>query len=198
MVAGWRENNPMRVRFPAMAATALALSSAAFANESVYTKLSGPAAHCTELESQADEGGWYLERCAGHAGVAVFVGEGDLRTMVSYGWNAKAEIAAHEKGPAFNTIDDTLEWRLKDGKPFATILRWKVDGGPDMPKGEMLVVTQLDEGNQCWVAVVAAHKNRDANALARRAADDLAGTVTCGENYRAKSVGTPDTDIWEE
>ncbi|MCC6919457.1 MAG: hypothetical protein IT548_09645 [Alphaproteobacteria bacterium] len=198
----------MRFRFPVLAAALLALApaalasaalaSAALANESVYTKLSGPAAHCAELESQPDEGGWYLERCTGHAGIAVFVGEGDLRTMVSYGMNARAEKAASETFPAFNTIGETLEWRLKDGKPFATILRWKIDGGPDMPKGEMLVVTQLDEGNQCWVAVIAAHKNKDANELARKAADEMAGTVTCGDDYRAKSVGTPDPAIWEE
>jgi hypothetical protein len=64
-----------------------------------------------------------------------------------------------------------------------------------MPKGEMLVVTQLEAGNQCWIAVVAAHKNKNANELARQAADELAGTVDCATETPA-IVGTPDNDIF--
>ncbi len=186
------------MRLTGTLAFALLLAPAAFAaNESAYTKLDGEGAHCRTLEENADEGGFFLQQCAGHSGIGVFVAEGDLRMMVSYGWNARAEKAATQTFPYFNTIGDTLEWRLKDGKPIATILRWKIDGGPDLPTGEMLVVTQLDEGNQCWIAVVAAHKNKDANELARKAADELAGSVTCGDSYTARSIGTPDPAIWE-
>jgi hypothetical protein len=180
-----------------VAALALLLVPAAFAsNDSAYTKLAGEGAHCRTIEENPDEGGSFLQQCAGHSGIAVFVGEGDLRTFVSYGWNARAEKAATQTFPAFNTIGDTLEWRLKDGKPVATILRWKIDGGPYMPKGEMLVVTQLDEGNQCWIAIVAAHKNKDANELARHAADELAGTVDC-DGFSARTYGTTDPDIYD-
>lgn len=181
------------MRLFACIAAALALVPAASGKtESVYTKLLTPEANCKELESNPDEGGSFLSRCPGYGGIAVYVGEGDLRMVVAYGMNAKGEIAYSQTFPAFNTIGETLEWRLKDGKPFATILRWKIDGGPDMPKGEVLVVTQLEEGNQCWVAMVSANKNKDANELARKAADELAGTVTCSEDTVAKAYGVVD------
>lgn len=185
----------MRHGFISAAAIALpALFPALAGNDSAYTKLGGPEAHCTTIEENADEAGWVLQRCAGYQGNAVFVGEGDLRTMVSYGWNARAEKAASQTFPYFNTIGDTVEWRLKDGKPVATILRWKIDGGEGMAKGEVLVVTQLNEGNQCWIAEVSASKNANANDLARQAADELAGTFDC-ENQMPRVYGTADYDV---
>lgn len=183
------------MRFGTTLAAALALAPAVLAaNDSAYTRLAGEGAHCTTLEERPDEAGWFLERCAGHSGIPVFVGEGDLRTFVSYGWNAKAERAAGETFPFFNTIGDTLEWRLKDGKPVATILRWKIDGGDGLPRGEVLVVTQLDEGNQCWIAQVSATMNPNANVLARQAADELAGNFRCGDQM-PRIYGIPDHNV---
>ena len=176
-----------------LAAASIAAGSAAAGNDSAYTKLMTPEANCTLVDSNEEEA-WSISRCPGRDGIAVFVSEGDLRMSVSYGWNAKAETAASQTFPLFNTIGETLEWRLRDGKPFATILRWKMDGGPDMPKGEVLVVTQLNEGNQCWVATVNASKNKDANELARKAADELAGTITC-DGHQPQAIGIADPDL---
>jgi hypothetical protein len=176
-----------------LAAAVLLAAPAAAKTESAYTKLMTEGAGCTVIDANEEEG-WSTSRCPGYGGVPVFVSEGDLRLMVSYGWNAKAEIAAAQTFPLFNTIGETLEWRLRDGKPFATILRWKIDGGPDMPRGEVLVVTQLDEGNQCWVATVNASRNKNANELARKAADELAGTVTC-DGSQAPAIGVSDPDL---
>jgi hypothetical protein len=181
------------IRTAAVLAALLAPAALA-ASDSAYTRLAGDGAHCTTLEDKPDEGGSFLQRCAGFQGNAVFVAEGDLRTFVSYGWNARAEKAASQTFPAFNTIGDTLEWRLKDGKPVATILRWKIDGGEGMPKGEVLVVTQLNEGNQCWIAEVSASMNANANELARQAADELAGTFDC-ENEMPRVYGTADYEV---
>jgi hypothetical protein len=176
-------------------AFAVLLSPSAFAaNDSAYTMIAGEGAHCTTLKSNPDEGGSYLQRCAGHSGTAVFVAEGDLRTFVSYGWNAQAEIAASETFPFFNGVGDTVEWRLRDGSPVATILRWKIDGGDGLPKGEVLVVTQLQEGNQCWIAQISATMNPDANMLARQAADELAGNFRCGDEM-PRIYGTPDYNV---
>jgi hypothetical protein len=78
-------------------------------------------------------------RCKGFGGLDVRVAEGDLRMFVSYGPDAAAQTAAQQTVPAFNTTGETLEWRLADGEPFATILRfhWDSDGA----KGSTLVVT---------------------------------------------------------
>lgn len=186
----------MRSTLLALPVMLLAAPTALAANESADTKIGTPPAQgCTELESNPDEGGSYVMRCRGHAGVQVIVAEGDLRTFVSYGWNARGEQAASQTFPNFNSVNDTIEWRLKDGKPFATILRWKIDGGEGLPKGEALVVTQLNEGNQCWVAVVSATKNEKANELARQAADELGGKVTCTEGMAPKVYGTPHPEL---
>jgi len=45
-------------------------------------------------------------------------------------------------------------------------------------KGQVLVVTQLVEGNTCHVAYVDALANKDANELARKAADE-SGDFDC-------------------
>ena len=71
-----------------------------------------------------EEGGSYLGSCAGYAGYGVLLAEGDLRMSVFYGfvgeWYAEG---AWESFGAFNSVNDTLEWRLKDGVPQSTILR---------------------------------------------------------------------------
>jgi hypothetical protein len=79
----------------------------------------------------------------------------------------------------FNTIGETLEWRLKkDGqgwKPIATILRynWSVDDR----KGAILVVTMLGADETCHMAYVEASGNPKANEQARALAD--AGEFDC-------------------
>ena len=173
-----------------------ALAPASAKTESAYTKIFTKAAKCKTVESNEEEG-WAVAKCPGYKGMEVWVGDGDNRVTVGYGKNGRDELAFSSTFPNFNTTGDTIEWRLKDGKPVATILRWKIDGGEGLPKGEMLVVTQLNAGNQCWIAVVAAHKNKNANELARQAADSLAGTVDC-EATMPRVVGTPDTAIYPQ
>jgi hypothetical protein len=68
----------------------------------------------------------------------------------------------------------------------------------DDQKGEALVVTQLAEGNQCWIARVSASTNKDANELARKAADKLAGTITCTPETEPETYGKPDPVIMPE
>jgi hypothetical protein len=124
-----------------------------------------------------DGGVWW---CAGYAGIPVRVAEGDLRFLVSYGPDAANELAAGQTLPQFNTIHTTLEWRLDDGRPFATILRYFTDTG-DGRRGQVLVVTRLGEtGTVCHVGYVDALANPEANALAREIADGWAPGFVCG------------------
>lgn len=155
---------------------------------SAYTKIDLD--QCRLREAAAEEGtfggSW---DCAGYAGIPVYVMEGDLRMFVSFGTNAAAEIAAEQTLPNFNTINETLEWRLRGGRPFAAILRWFLDDGEGGKAGSVLIVTQLVPRATCQVARVDAGANRNANVLARQAADQLAGNFDC--NQPPVIIGNP-------
>lgn len=78
---------------------------------------------------------------AGYGGLTGRVAEGDLRMFVSYGEGAARQKSAGQTLRAFNSTGDTLEWRLKDGKPLATILRFRWDS--DDLEGSTLVGHQV-------------------------------------------------------
>lgn len=152
---------------------------------SAYTDLD--LADCREQPTDPDDplqsGVWW---CEGYAGIPVYVTEVDLRFIVSYGPTATEEIAASETLPAFNTLGDTIEWRLApglDGRPlpFATILRFHTDA--DGIKGQVLVITKLaTPGQVCRVGTIDVSHNPDANALAREVADNAAPGFACGHD----------------
>lgn len=120
--------------------------------------------------------------CQGYEGRPIRVSEGDLRFSLRYGSEAGGDsvYASGQTLPPFNTLGPRIEWRLEDGEPFATIVRYftaRPDGEPG-PEGQVLVVTQLVEGNTCHIAYVDARANPDPNALAREAADN-SGDFDC-------------------
>jgi len=151
------------------------------ANTSAYTKVKLDA--CRAIPPAPDDplesGAWW---CDGHAGIPVYVSEGDLRFFVSYGDTAPDELAAMTTLPAFNHIGETIEWRLDpDGRPLATILRFFTSPGDGAPDGQVLVITKLGgPGQVCHLGYVDALTNPDANALARTVADNGAATFDCG------------------
>jgi hypothetical protein len=145
-------------------------------NSSVYTRLVLADCRSEALSGEVEDGGvWW---CEGHAGIMVRVAEGDLRMMVSYGPEAASEPAAGWTLPAFNTIGETLEWRLDEqGRPIATILRFRTadDAGK---RRSTLVVTRLGPpGTVCPIGTVDAVDNPDANEIARAVADNFAGNA---------------------
>lgn len=121
--------------------------------------------------------------CPGYKGMPVYVAEGDLRFMVSFGFGADREPAAEQTLSPFNTLGPTIEWRLSNAggiwRPFAAIVRYHldaVDGGPD---GQVLAVIRIEPGATCHVAYVDARANGNANELARQAADETARDFDC-------------------
>ena len=139
-------------------------------------------ADCLVLEADDFGVSW---ACPGYRGYPVHVSEGDLRFFITYGFNIDQEPGAQTLDP-FNRLGERLEWRLSDAQgrwlPVATIVRYHtadIDTGAD--SGQVLVVTQLAEGNSCHIAYVDARANADANALARAAAD-AAGDFECGSD----------------
>ena len=143
---------------------------------SVYT--STVPADCRQLGAGT---AFSTNRCTGPGGMAVLIEEGDLRFSVSYGPKAKDEPAAKQGFKPLQGIGDKIEWRLcADGRPFATILRWRMGFDAPADRREILVVTRLPPGKVCWVAMIDARANKDPNTLARKVADEQAGAFDCG------------------
>jgi hypothetical protein len=177
----------MCICFALAAAIMMAATAGASADgiESAYSKIELEGGSCLLLtppqEIEEMQGAEFV--CPGHAGIVVWVGEGDLRFFLGYGSHGRSQCSYGQTLSAFNTIGDTLEWRLHEAdgemRPFATILRYTVDS--DNGEGQFLVVTKLDSHEACHMAYVSVDEP-DANTLAREAADKYGPTFNCGED----------------
>ena len=172
-----------------IAATLTATGAAAIGNTSVYTEFD--VKRCRAVahgKSPVDQGAWL---CPGHGNFRVKLEVADERMAVSFVRSGKEEAGKFETFPAFNdAYSGRIEWRLKAGSAFATILRWNVmtqgdqekATGPVKPSGRVLVVTRLAPGGTCHVGYVDAVANSDANLLARAIADEKAQEFKCGQD----------------
>lgn len=138
---------------------------------------------CLVLEADDFGASW---ACPGYKGFPVMVQEGDLRFSISYGFEPEKNSAGFQTLPPFNNLGGKLEWRLSNAKgyffPVATIVRYHTaDNETGENKGQVLVVTQIAEGNSCHIAYVDALANKDANELARAAADK-SGDFDCAND----------------
>ena len=161
------------------------LSTSAFAVESAYTKTNFDK-DCKVIEE--GEAGGVTAICPGLLGYQIHFTEGDLRQSAFYGYVGQWHAAgAFESFGPFNYAAPTVEWRIENGRPFATIRRWFVSMGEDangkpLPVVQVLVVSrvaQKDDGEGCIVAYVEATANKNANDLARKAADEEARDFAC-------------------
>lgn len=135
---------------------------------------------CLVLDADDFSAQW---ACPGYKGFPMLVREGDLRFAVAFGFNPGANAVGFQTLPPFNYLGNKVEWRLSNASgrwlPVATILRYFTDGVEDEDdEGQILVVTQIAEGNSCHIAYVDARANKNANELARQAAD-RAGDFDC-------------------
>ena len=172
----------VRFNLPALLLPLLAvLPGPAVAQTSAYTSL--VLAACSERpRNPREELPLLVWDCPGYGGIPVLVSESDGRVSVAYGVDGQPEIGGGQTLPEFNTIGDTLEWRLDAaGAPYATILRYQTQPGDGGPTGEVLVVTRLGD-TVCHIAYVDALANANANELARQAADLFARTFDCNAN----------------
>jgi hypothetical protein len=152
---------------------------------------------CRTIGKPSELDGSTTRVCPGKSGLVVVIVEDDLREVVSVGRNRTAaarEPAAQVWYHPFNSSAHTVEWRTADGKPFAIIQRWLMADNGDLDKSgrptdkPMLAVTRLPPGPVCHVAYVDAQANRDANELARKAADEFARGFQCGKD-EVKVIG---------
>lgn len=162
-------------------------------NTSVYTKYDLD--KCKKLDQgntdEGDSGSWL---CKGYRDLKIYFAEGDLRDVVAFGKSPKAHCAAQQTFSGFNSVNPIVEWRLSNGKPIAAIQRWTVSYDPeDSAKTKTwLVVTRMEAGNSCHMAVVeGAFPN--ANIKARELADSLSEKFECGVSVQT-AVALPTTD----
>jgi hypothetical protein len=172
--------------------TAVAATSPASAqqNTSRYTSVAEKSCRKFESTKVAGDEIALAYDCRGLPGYSVVVSEDDLRTFVAIGLNrmhAKDQLSAQQGFYPFNSVHDTLEWRVdaKTKKPFATIQRWRIADNADLDKDSrpktvgLLVVTRIPPGPSCHVAYIDVAANENPNALAQKAADELAKNFDC-------------------
>ena len=127
----------------------------------------------------------------------VRIWEGDLRSFVGFGKMAPAQCASMQTFGAFNSLGPRVEWRMRDGKPFATILRWLTEANTDgkSVKQNWLVVTKLGDKDACHIAYIDT-KYADANEVARQRADERAAAFNCAKDMPEifSSLGGSATD----
>jgi hypothetical protein len=180
----------------ALFAAAFSLISAASAQTFSSSYTSTAPRDCRTVGKPGDNGST-TQVCPGKSGLVVLLSEDDLRQTVSVGPNraaASKEPAAEAWFAPFNSTSNTVEWRAVDGKPFAIIQRWLIADNNDLDKAgtptskPVLAVTRLPPGPVCHVAYIDGQANRNANELARQAADEFARDFRCGKD-EVKVVG---------
>lgn len=176
----------MRVLFSAFALSLLLAANPAMAEESAYTDLD--LGECKVLKRYEEAGGFDLS-CPGLPNVDVFVSEGDARMDIDFG----ARNTSFDTFGQLNSLGSRIEWRLRNGEPFAAIVRHKLqvsENGSAFDHGEVLSVSTVGTKRNpgCPIAYVDALLNKNANTLARAAADEEASAFRCGTD-RARSLG---------
>ncbi len=144
--------------------------------QSVYTSLDLD--DCKVLETYEESGG-QLFRCEGYQGIPLYVTDENARFDVDAGipnteWTTKAR--------PYNSIGDTVEWRIQGGKPVAIILRYNfmTDGIDPVRTSELAIASIGHEGSPgCLIGWVEADAQPDQNTAARQIADQQAEDFAC-------------------
>lgn len=153
-------------------------------------------ASCRQLPA-ADEdipgGSW---TCPGYDGASVLISDGDDRSFVGFGGRPEDTCSHRRTFQPFNTALSPIEWRLRDGKPFAVIERWRVTTNDQGGTMTWLVVTALKGDESCPVHYVAGSFPK-ANEQARRAADELVNGFDCARDAPGfqSTVGPPAIEL---
>jgi hypothetical protein len=123
---------------------------------------------------------YFTSVCQGREGFDVHLDGGDLRSWISLSLRNKADLIAEnisfsfESGQFSNIAGSKLEWRYRDNKLNALIVRMSGQDPENINKElSTLAVIRIDKNNPsgaCVIGVVNAHQ-ANANLLARAIAD---------------------------
>ncbi|MGL4296119.1 MAG: hypothetical protein ACRCTG_10415 [Aestuariivirga sp.] len=161
---------------------------------SAYTRFD--LAKCQVIE-KGDEyvftGVW---RCPGLGGVDIFQASSDDRSYAAFGRDGTAHCAFRKTFGPLNTALSPVEWRLRDGKPFAAIERWAVFKDDAVNSYTWLVINALRPADSCPVHYVAGSFPA-ANQQARDMADRLAEGFDCetGVPTYDSTIGPPPIEL---
>jgi hypothetical protein len=167
-------------KFAALIVLGLSATAAAAGNiTSVYSDLDLKTCKALQLYT-GDEGEGGEWECKGIKGYDVMFWEGDLRGNIAFGPLARSQCSSAQSFGAFNSPGAKIEWRMENGKPIATILRWFTDNGSGEAnaKQNWLAVTKLNGKDACRMALIDT-KYPNANTLAQAKADGKAHTFNC-------------------
>jgi hypothetical protein len=160
--------------------------------KSVYTKIDLKKCQQTEKPDEYVFGGTW--RCKGVGGYDVFISSADDRESAAFGKIKGNNCSGLKTFNAFNSVDNTVEWRVKNGRPYAAILRWTVSIDPEdsAKQATWLVINKLEAKDSCHMHYVAG-SYPNANDQARKAADDLASDFNCETDVPTvdSNVGAP-------
>ncbi|MGX1789723.1 hypothetical protein ACWIGM_23445 [Bosea sp. NPDC055332] len=126
-----------------------------------------------------------IHRCPGKPGFTVIWTAGDDSSAVEFGAKALQETISDKA--AFFEVGRTIEWRgPKAARPQAAIVRYATGASVGKLDGSRLVVYRLaPDAASCIIGSVDARKP-DANATARRLADEKAAGFRCGQDARTE------------
>lgn len=150
----------------------------------VYTKIDDVRANRYKLckvvqRSGTDDNPVLEERCpSGPDGWIVSMFSADAREHVRFGHPAEGgKTVPDALEGAFADPNDVIEWRLRDGKPFAAIHRYFLDNR------QVLTIHRLQaDKTSCVAAIVNVRRGRDANEQAIKIADGLGAGFECGRD----------------
>ena len=144
--------------------------------KSVYTSLD--IEKCKVLETYKESGGRAF-RCKGYQDIPLYVTKWGGRFDVDAGVPNSEWTTARRP---YNSIGDTVEWRIHNSKPVAMILRYNfmTDGMYPTRTSELAVTSVGREGSPGWlIEWVKADAQPNQNTAARQIADRQAENFDC-------------------
>lgn len=162
--------------------------------DSVYTRFDLEK-DCRLVEQDAEQT-YAIWSCPGYEGTEVIQAVSDDRSFVGFGPDGVQRCTFRRTFTPFNTALSPIEWRLRNGLPFAVIERWRVVTDDEGNSNTWLVVSALHDDDTCPVHYVAG-SYPNANEEARRAADEIAAGFNCKTDRPGYSstIGAPPIDL---
>lgn len=174
-----------------------AANPAAAGNASTYTAFD--IKKCRQVEKPDEyvfEGSW---KCKGIPGYDIFQSGMDARSGAGFGTSHVNNCALRKTFGPFNTALSPVEWRFAGKTPVAAIERWSMVKDPSSDSQDSvtwLVVNKLHDGTSCHMHYVAG-SYPEANAAARKAADEKAASFNCETDKPTydSTVGEPQISL---
>lgn len=140
-------------------------------SKSIYTDLA--AEKCKTIDVDKGMPGNYSTRCQGVGGYGLEVYLDDERNSLGVVLPSKKTVGLDfwNYFANFSALGEKAEWRMKDKRPVALIVRLNVsDQGDGKPQTSYLIVSKISPTKPCVTDIVKPGKNQ--NAQAQRLADE--------------------------